>query len=306
MKDKKKGVMGIILLVLLSFSVSYFIVIAFNFPVSSPIPFLNWNPPPKENVIPILVSYPDNGTPTIGSNVTYCSVIFALDFKGDLAENTHIQVVNASGAFILNEEATFTVAFPEAIESNWTSVISSGASIIGNPYWPVTGFTNHKDNSLPTGYPIIKQIKPDYQSNFYFPVSGDYSPMIKIQILGQPEIDYTNNAIKVHVLSNAEVETEQIGKVNLGLTFTLVDLAIIGSVWLFYELVKKEEVKQSFTINISIAPENDITKPNTNNPKTMFLPVVQPNSEKNGKPIANKTETKTNSKQKNSKPSPKV
>ena len=268
--------------------------------------------PDAEKTVPILLSYPE--TPDIklgfGGNQSYFSIVFLLKTQGYLAEDVQIKIINASCISYLPKNMTVKVIFPNAVDSKLKQMLSSGSAIIGNNQ---IGFLVFEDNQQifeenTTVITNIHVLNPSYTTDIYFPVSGDYSPTVRIFVEGQPEIDYTFNQIKVHVLSASEAEGEKNARMNLWLSYALFGLSIIGVVWLVFEFFKKEEEKQVYNINISITPDSIIASPTTNNPKTNILSNVQPYPEGKTSPkdskIDNKSEDNTNTNPNNKSPSP--
>jgi hypothetical protein len=201
--------------------------------------------PDAERTVPILLSYPE--TPDIrlgfGGNQSYFSIVFLLKTQGYLAENVQIEIINASCVSYLPKNMTVKVIFPNAVDSNLKEILSSGSGIIGNNQ---IGFLVFEDNQQifeenTTVITNVHVLKPSYTTDIYFPVSGDYSPTVRIFIEGQPEIDYTYNQIRVHVLSASEAEGEKNARMNLWLSYAIFVLSIVGVIWLVFELLKKEE-----------------------------------------------------------------
>jgi hypothetical protein len=293
--------MGIFTLIFLSLSTSYVFVISQNIPFSSPIALFNWNPPPKENIIPIFLSYPETINIYLGGNTPYFSVVFALEYNGSLAENTLIKIVNASCICTDNKNIDISVTFPEAVDSTLKHAFSSGSALIGSTNVRIVTFHNAMIGNS-TGDTYVRQIFPSSQSDFYFPVSGDYSPTIQISIQNEPDIIYTFSQVRVHVLSTSEADNVKIGKINLGLSYALFGLSIIGGVWLLYELLKNEEEKQVFNISIKMNPENSKESPSKNKAKINSFSTVQPYSDGKGKPNDEIKDNETNNKPENNKP----
>ena len=305
--DKWDKLFAIAVSVVLIVTISYVAVLSLDITVSCPIGLFNWNPPPKENTISILLSYPDTIDNTISVNSTSCSVVFTLRFNGSMSENIDVEVVNASALYLPNKNTKIAVTFPEAFSVDFRKIISSGASILGSSSFKIVTF--HKD-MIPnlTNTVVVSQIKPDSQSLFYFPVSGDYSPTIQIQPEGD-EIVYTYEQIRVHVLSSAEVEAEKISKINLGLSYAFFAFTVLGGLLILFEIRRNKKDKdvqiQLCPTNIIISPDKTSIKPDSSIPNTITLSNVQPYSEEPSKPKDNISDDATSKKPDANKSSPK-
>ena len=260
--------------------------------------------PDSEQSIPIILSYPEIPTVTIGSgNQSYFSIVFLLSTQGYLAENVPIQIVNASCVSYLPKNIIVKVIFPNAVNYELRQFLSSGVAIIGNNQ---REFLRFEDTSITYEHPNVTSfvhfVPPANMSEIYFPVSGDYSPTVRITVESQPEIIYTFDQIKVHVVSASELEGARLGRINLWLSYAFFGLSIFGIVWLLFELFEKKEENQVFNINISIAPDSIMASPTKNKPKTKDSSDVT-SSKLNA--IANKIEDKTSTSPENRSTSPK-
>ncbi len=306
MNSVKKAIL-VSTIILLLFTSAYIIVITQNIPVSSSIGLFNWNPPEKENYIPIILSYPDSSVMIIGGNIndtrnSLCTVKFLLKFNGTLSENTPIEIVNASCLSYANYAISVTVSFPQAIDFSAKSWIGDKDHLIIG--WAGTHVVEFQDNRTQDGGVRINSdgISLTKQSTFYFPVAGDYSPIIRVRANDQwleGQI-YTYDAVKIHVIAQSENEQVRINKVNLGLTVALFGFSYIGGLALIYELIKKEKTNEEshFSININIMPETKNKPPTTKEEKTTTLSNVQP--------YAEESEPNKENKEKRIKPKPKI
>lgn len=228
----------ITILVLLSI---YVVVITYNIQFS-PIGIFNWNPPPKENGIPMILPYPD--AVVVNLPGTDFVVTLTMEYNGTLAENTLIQIVNASCVGFTDEALKISVGFSESIATKDKSAVSSGAGIIGwSGTWCVSFSQEAQHNNVTVD---IHLLPPKEMNEIYFPVAGDYSPIILVTKDGNTT-QYTYNQIKVHVLPASEIEAENTSRLNLGLTWALLGFSYVGGIIGVYELMGKQENKAQST-----------------------------------------------------------
>jgi hypothetical protein len=235
------------------------LIISLCFLIIPPVYFIVINYlPDSERTIPIVLSYPETPDVNLGfsGNQSYFSIVFQLSTQGYLAENVQIQIVNASCLSYIHKNMTVGVIFPNAVDYRLKQALSSGSGIMGNNQ---IHFLIFRDNTVKTQneniVTDIHLVEPSEISEIYFPVSGDYSPTVRIFIEGQPEIVYAFNQIKVHVLSASELEGIKIGRANNGLSYALFWLTILGTVWLLRDLFKKKERKHVLKNNMRFHPK---------------------------------------------------
>lgn len=247
--------------------------------------FFGLKPSIQENNIPLVISYPNSMfMPMYGNNMTICTIKFLLEFNGTLSENTQVQIINATCMSYVPYNITVNVGFPQAIPYSLKSIIGNNSTfLIG---WGGTEVLTFRDNSSLPSSPFIPVanfhgIYPSYPNDIYFPVSGDYSPIIEISNQSEelnPQyspIIYSYDQIKVHVASTTEIETLSLDTVNLSLTFAIFALSWIGVLALTYQFIKEKDENQ-FPINIIITPDTTNTTPTKKEGKTTELAKVQP------------------------------
>lgn len=258
-------------------------------------PFPIWNPSPKENVTPIILPYPD--TVVVSMPGTDFVVKFTIKYSGILAENTPIQIVNASYLGISPEAIKISIGFPESILTRNKDIASAGdAGIIG---WAGTWALSFDIAKVETNATTFVRVMPPKEMNeIYFPVAGDYSPIILVNKNGN-SIQYTYEQIKVRVQSQSEVESANVSRLSLGLTWAFLGFSYIGVIVAVYELVLKEENKNQIENQLSeqrikiSPPANSPEKPKIINPNNKN---TNGESEGNSEPKARKPRTqKTNS-----------
>jgi hypothetical protein len=167
-----------------------------------------------------------------------------LTFNGELAENTLVQIENASCQVSpqgQGQGAHVTVAvfgFQESFPPNITSAIEQGKSWGGGVACVIF---NRTQQSSPYTWSYLDVI---FENEVIFPVAGDYSPSVFIMFDdGSSPVQYTYSQIKVHVLSASEVSAANTNRLNLGLTIAILGFSFIEGFMIIYELLKKEETK---------------------------------------------------------------
>jgi hypothetical protein len=264
----------------------------------------------KENSIPIVISYPDSMfMPMYGDDSTLCTIKFLLKFNGTLSENTPIEIVNATCMSYVPYNVTITVGFPQGIESRMETDIQKNSTLIIS--WGGVSVIKFQDSFNPvdhTGFEPLADfhnVDAQFIGTFYFPVSGDFSPIIGIVKQGEIKpIVYTYDQIKVHVLSSTEVDQLNLSQVNTSLSLIVLFFTWVSVISLVYQSWNKKEESQ-FPIVINIVPEIKATAPETKKPNAITLSSEAPtprNSESTN-PASN--ENKTTKAPPNSKPLPK-
>lgn len=219
----------------------YVVVITFG------ITFPVWNEPPKENVLPITLPYPDTLTISMPNGTDFV-VTFTMRCLGVRAENTPIQIVNASCVGITPESLRISVGFSESILTKRKNVVSSGAGIIG---WSGTWALSFSQEAIESNASaIIRLISPEEMNEIYFPVAGDYSPIMLVN-KGGSTTQHTYDQIKVHVQPESEVESANVSRLSLGLTWAFLGFSYIGVILAVYELVLKQENKNQTIVIIN-------------------------------------------------------
>lgn len=241
-----KGIKVVIvaILIFLAAITLYVIVITQNIPF----PYFNWNPSPKLSVIPFGLSYPD----ILGIQIpgTGLVVSFLLAFNGTIAENVPIQVVNATGEIISNDYANVwnvQVGFQQAIPWDFKEAFEQSGMYIGG----LSGVLFSRNVMNPNSSILL----PLFEDEIYFPVAGDYSPTIRLDLYNGTSILYTYNEMKVHVLAASEVEAENTNRLNLALTFALLGfsyiqgLVMINALWANRKKKNQSNANNAMTTN---------------------------------------------------------
>ena len=267
--ELRKKALSCVVIFFLVFTTAYFIVITADIQYSSPVWVFNWNPPEETRYYPLLLSFPNAvGTSMTlggnGENTTLCVIKLLLKYQGDLTEDTKIEVENATCITCVSYGYSASVLFPNAIYFDYKSQISDTGFGLLKPWagidivsFRVEGSVNANSNG--GGNLNVTDTYPSGQNPFYFPISGDYSPIIEIKKDDGNTTVYSYDQIKLHIVSKAEVEQQKINKTNFGLSIALFGFAILGGIGLLHEFLKKDEFQ--CPISTKIAPIANSTDP---------------------------------------------
>jgi hypothetical protein len=278
-----KGVATAAILIILAIITLYVIVIAQN------ITFPYWNPPPNLRVIPFGLSYPD--IPGMEIPGTYLIVSFLLASNGTIAENVPIQVVNATGQIISSDYANVwnvQVGFQQAIPWDFKKYFEQRGMYIGG----LSGVHFSRDVMNPNSSALL----PLSENEIYFPVAGDYSPTIRIDLYNGTSILYTYSQMKVHVLSASEVEATNTNRLNLGLAFALLGFSYIQGLVMIRELWTNREKEDQSSANKTIISLTNHEKRPTKKEKKKTSPSKE--QKKSGEVLNSTTPNETSSKHK--------
>ena len=255
-----------------------FALILANIYVLSPIVL---KPTPETKHMPIVISYPDSMfRPFYGENASICTVKFLLEYNGTLAENTHVKIVNSTCTSYVPYNLTVSVGIPQAIRYDLKDTIGNNETMVMD--WGGTSILTFRDNYTPVDSlfkPVADYhlIYPSLQEEIYFPVAGDYSPIILLSETGIAEYDpisYRYDQIRIHVASETEVESLNIDEVNLRFTIAVFVFSWIGYFVMVFELigkVRKNKDNGQITNNISISPDMSNAPPLRKTEKTTSL-----------------------------------
>jgi len=189
------------------------------------------NPAPSLKLIPIGLSYPD--TPGLTIPGTGLIASFVLASNGSIAENTCVQVANATCQLISNEYYGIwivDIGFQQGIPWDFKDVFQHGGMYISG----LSGVSFRRD------FQNSSVLIPS-ENAIYFPVAGDFSPAIRITFFNGTDILYTYNQIKVHVLSASENEATNTNKLNLALSYALLFFSYLEGIVIIKELSKTQE-----------------------------------------------------------------
>jgi hypothetical protein len=205
--------------------------------------YVNWNPSPKLNVIPFGLSFPD--LPGYYTEQTGLLISMMITYNGTMAENMPIQVIDpaceiASSNF--SNVWTVAVGFQEAIPWDFRDAFQHGGFYVGG----VGGaFFRNTNNSA---------YLSASEEEFYFPVSGDFSPTIFITFFNGTSVSYTYSEMKLHVSSTSEVNAENTNRNSLVLTIALLGFSYIEGFMMIKELLEKRALKTQSEANNANTP----------------------------------------------------
>ncbi len=231
MKIWCKIILCSVLLLVIYVPITLYVVI-----VTNRIPFPYFNPRPRFNPIPIQIFYPD--MVGLGVSRTGLIALFVLDFNETIAENTPIQIANATGQILAGSEylnvSDVEIGFKQAIPWNHKDTLQQGR-LYFSPFLTGLHFIHFFNDRENVNLTIMAQ------DEMYFPVAGDYSPTIFIQFFNGTSIQYTYNEIKVHVLSASEIEAVNTNRLNLAVTYVLLFFSYIQGFVIVLGIFKFQE-----------------------------------------------------------------
>jgi len=284
-------------LVALLVTTAYVTVIVNNVPCA----FFNWNSPKNSNNLPVVISYPDSMfMPIFGNQTGLCTIKFLFQFNGTLSEGTDILVINATCMSYVPYNTVISVGFPQALPSSQKTTIGANTTLLTG--WGGSTILTFNDNYTQNDSPFKPvadwhSVPPTYMVEpIYFPVSGDYYPIIEIANETDPynAIVYSFDQIKIHVASATEVEGLRLNNLNLGLTIALFVFAWMGEIALMVELLSNARKEpQSAPIATSTILNSKNIAPNANSiqkGECSGLPKKPKDSISNATPIKNNKE----------------
>jgi hypothetical protein len=190
------------------------------------------NPFPESHKIVFGLNYPDipNNSPIINETEIGIQVLLKFTYTGVLSENNPIKIGDSACEILsktYKDVDTVQVGFPEAIPWQFREYLQNGLGYTVT-VWGAS-FQNY-NNSV-----VLYQLGKE---DVYFPVSGEYSPVIVIKFNnGTAPIIHTYDMIKVHVLSETDVNAQSMNRINIALTIALLvfsyieGFSTIGKLW---------------------------------------------------------------------------
>jgi len=228
MKRPSRRTIGYLLLAILyTFILFYVSVIIADYPIS---PF---NPPPSQTIIPISIGYP----PTVGLiHPGYgLEVKFVLEANGTIGERVNISMDNATSVRLSNafpDLMLVAIGFEETVHAGNNGPVNASTSYWGTGLQGAV-FSGNWANPANTNLTLITQ------DVFYFPVAGDYSPTIYMHSVTGSDIAYTYSQYKIHVLSESELYTQRLDRINTVVAIALLSFAFIEGVVVMKDLTKE-------------------------------------------------------------------
>jgi len=192
-------------------------------------------PQPQLMSYPVPLTYP----PTIGVSIgdTDLTLNFFMEYNGTLTEGKPINISNSMGYTLSKDYSNIwivSVGFQGAYPYEFKDNFSKGGFLIGG-----LGGVTLEPSATKTGYIQVgnysKILLPSSPQQIFFPVSGEYSPTIKVTFLNGTTIQHTYDNIKVPVTSSFEVENQNISRFSLALAIFVGLLAFIE----FYKLLRE-------------------------------------------------------------------
>jgi hypothetical protein len=226
----------------------------------------NWIPPTQPHMIPFGLNYPN----PVGysGNETEFLISMMIAYNGSIAENTPILVANSTCQLASWSDAWIVeVGFSQALPWNFKDLFQHGGSWIGG----LAGALFIKD--FRSGSPLRQT--PTNGTLIYFPIAGDYSPSLYVLYWNGSETFHTFEQMKIHVLSESEINAENISRNNLILTIALLGFSYIEGITIIAELMSKRKKKSQ----LGKTEPNNVNIPSTTN-KTPSSTAAPNSSEK--------------------------
>jgi hypothetical protein len=211
------------------------------------ITFYSLNPfeqPTKESSIPIMLYYPAFSEGKLSDIAAEVRTFLVAD--DIIAEGVNMTFLfsNTTGVAIKtnpigNEIASIWVGFRHAgLRNVWV--------FNGSYYDTLAGvWLKPEDNqSESKNYVTFSPIMTD---KFNFPVSGDYSPSIIVELKNETFLAATDKEIKVHVLSKGELRSQELDQVNVVVAIVLLVFAFIEGIAVVNSLTKEEKTNYQYT-----------------------------------------------------------
>lgn len=171
-------------------------------------------------------------------------VYFSLVAEDIIAEGVNITFSNISGLVfktnpIGNEVTSIWVGFRHAGFRNiWVFNGSTYDTLAG--VWLIPDI----NQSAPESYVTFSPLKID---TFNFPVSGDYSPSIIVELKNETFLAETDKEIRVHVFSKGELRSQELDQVNVVVATVLLIFAFIEGIAVVNSLTKEEKTNYQYT-----------------------------------------------------------
>jgi len=252
MKNLDRRIMGF---VLFAFVLGYIFFCVVSIVIEYPNTLNIFYQPCGKSILPIAIAYPPISSGQLQDE--WLQVMFDLEADGTLSEGVNLTITNVLGTVFIDYSlinqtsglnvndvwigfqyaqpwSSFTFAtwggqtqnrFFTALDGNWLIANHS------ETYWQSTD-----GNPYALGYCPLKTVM---QMVFYFPSSGDYSPSIIVGLNNGTFLECTYEQIKVHVLSNAELQALKFSRIDNAVTISLLLFAGIEGFSLMNNLIKK-------------------------------------------------------------------
>lgn len=220
--------------------------------------------PQGKSSLPIAMAYPPISNGQLQKE--WFQVGFNLETvtNNPIAESVNLMLTNATGiAFINMNDVNNNITSGFNVTNVWIgfqyaqpwSYWAIGNIVSGK--YQVSYFTaldgdwliaDHNETSWYPPEPLPNQtqqgvfpLKPHQVMTFYFPSSGDYSPSIIVALDNGTLLSYSYDQIKVHVLSNADLQALKFSRIDIAVTVSLLLFAGVEGISLVNSLGEKRK-----------------------------------------------------------------
>lgn len=206
---------------------SFFIILSVLFYIAAVandwyfVPF-NPPPPPTSIIMPMLIP-PAITNETVPWPDLYLGI--SLQANGTIAEGVELTLAGAGEIASYNYNLRFIsiqVFFQESLP--WQ--LKNSSTLLHVQQWP-SGIVLQRNMTDTSDMILWSKIN---NTEIYFPAAGDYSPTVLIGFKQEKPIEYTYDAIKIHVASNSDIQNAKFTRINTALTNALVLFALIESI----------------------------------------------------------------------------
>ncbi len=228
----QRQIIGLVFIVLVNtFALVYIYTLIESYQVN---PFL---PNVVKTNLPIRLYYPPPDNDKM--EPIMISLWFNVTADGMITENTPITLTNFTGhVYTKNDIGIDVIAvgfFHTNLNEGQISDIDE-ENIIGPTLMPV-GIQCHIE---PCNSTLADIVPWHQQPPFSFPVGGDYSPTITVNV-GNTSLQHTYNEIKVHVATSSELQSQELDRINVLISVALLVFADVELIWLLYEWQEKAD-----------------------------------------------------------------
>jgi len=217
-KHKRKIVGFVLLAIVLSIPLSYIAAVSedwYWFPLNPP-------PPPTLIIIPMLIP-PAITNETVPWPDLYLGI--SLQANGTIAEGVEVILAGSGQIASYNYNLRFNdiqIFFQESLP--WQ--LKKKPTLSNVQQWP-TGIVLQRNLTNTSDMNLLPNAN---NTEIYFPAAGDYSPTVLISFNREKPIEYTYDAIKIHVASSSDIQNAKLIRINTLLSYALVVFAVIESI----------------------------------------------------------------------------
>jgi len=228
-KRKRRIGFAFLFIILLPCLIFYIAAVAndwYTIPILGiPVPF-NSPPPPTNFTIPMMIP-PTITNATIPWPDLYLGI--SVQANGTIAEGVEVTISTAtawmSNNYYFKNLDAVQVFFQESIAWRYKNSFTP-LDVQGYIGYPAAVIFQRDETNLSSGY-LVPYVK---QSQIFFPAAGDYSPTVVVVFGTGTPVEYTYDAVKIHVASTSDLANAKATRVNIALTYALVAVAVIESI----------------------------------------------------------------------------